>query len=83
MTFWATHAKDHTENIHKCTGQKNLQCIQNSAAESRCKVVTPGCPVFVRGSVGQDYYDLGQRANTLLSTGATAMCPLSPLACIQ
>lgn len=30
--------------------------------------------MFVRGSVGQDDEDLGQRANALLSTGTTTMC---------
>lgn len=31
MTSRATHTKDHTENTHICTGQKNVQCKQNNA----------------------------------------------------
>lgn len=35
MTSWTARTEDHTENIHKCTGQKNAQCKQNNAAGSQ------------------------------------------------
>lgn len=58
MTSRATHTKDHTENTHICTGQKNVQCKQNNAVGRQRRggeAVALGCLGSGRGSVCQGH----------------------------
>lgn len=58
MTSRATHTKDHTENTHICTGQKNVQCKQNNAVGRQRRggeAMALGCLGSGRGSVCQGH----------------------------